>query len=54
MTPTRLAKYWPPALPEWSTKSVRDAFYASPKFPRLLKPEAVKETISSLGDSMRG
>ena len=26
---------WPPALPEWSTKSVRDAFFASPKFPRL-------------------
>lgn len=33
-------------LPEWSTKSVRDAFYASSKFPRLLKPDAVKETIS--------
>ena len=33
-------------LPEWSTKSVRDAFYASPKFPRLLKQDAVKETIS--------
>jgi hypothetical protein len=25
---------------------VRDAFYASPKFPRLLKAEAVKDTIS--------
>ena len=33
-------------LPEWSTKAVRDAFYASPKFPRLLKSEAVKDTIS--------
>ena len=42
-SPTR---YWPPALPEWSTKAVRDAFYASPKFPRLLKSEAVKDTIS--------
>jgi hypothetical protein len=30
----------------WSTKSVRDAFFASPLFPRLLNPEAVKETIS--------
>lgn len=46
VAPTRLTRYWPPALPEWSTKSVRDAFYASPKFPRLLRPEAVKETIS--------
>jgi hypothetical protein len=25
---------------------VRDAFYASPKFPRLLKADAVKDTIS--------
>ena len=46
VTPNFLARYWPPALPEWSTRSVRDAFYASPKFPRLLKPDAVKETIS--------
>jgi hypothetical protein len=42
----QLIRYWPPALPEWSTKSVRDAFYASPKFPRLLKMDAVKDTIS--------
>jgi hypothetical protein len=46
VSPNFLSRYWPPALPEWSTKSVRDAFYASPKFPRLLKPDAVKETIS--------
>lgn len=46
VSPNFLSRYWPPALPEWSTKSVRDAFYASPKFPRLLKPEAVKDTIS--------
>ncbi len=46
VTPSFLTRYWPPALPEWSTKSVRDAFYASPKFPRLLKPDAVKDTIS--------
>jgi hypothetical protein len=46
VAPTRLTRYWPPALPEWSTKAVRDAFYASPKFPRLLKSEAVKDTIS--------
>lgn len=41
-----LLRYWPPALPEWSTKSVRDAFYASPKFPRLMSADAIKNTIS--------
>lgn len=46
VSPNFLTRYWPPALPEWSTKSVRDAFYASPKFPRLLKPDAVKDTIA--------
>ena len=46
VAPTRLTRYWPPALPEWSTKAVRDAFYSSPRFPRLLKSEAVKDTIS--------
>lgn len=46
VSPNLLTRYWPPALPEWSTKSVRDAFYASPKFPRLLKPDALKDTIS--------
>lgn len=46
VSPNFLTRYWPPALPEWSTKSVREAFYASPKFPRLLKPDAVKDTIS--------
>jgi hypothetical protein len=46
VSPNFLTRYWPPALPEWTTKAVRDAFYASPKFPRLLKPAAVKETIS--------
>ena len=40
-----LARNWPPAITEWSTKQVRDVFYASPKFPRLLNPESVKDTI---------
>ena len=31
--------------PEWSAKAVRDAFFASPKFPRLLNADAVKQTI---------
>jgi hypothetical protein len=41
-----LVRNWPPALPEWSTKALRDAFYASPKFSRLLSPEVVKLTIA--------
>ena len=41
-----LVRNWPPAFTEWSTKAVRDAFYASPKFPRLLKSETIKDTIS--------
>jgi hypothetical protein len=35
-----------PAFAEWSTRSVRDAFFASPKFPRLLNANAIKETIA--------
>ena len=45
VSPRLLTRYWPPALADWSTKSVRDAFFASPKFPRLVKAEAVRETI---------
>jgi hypothetical protein len=46
ISPNLLVRNWPPAFQEWSTKSVRDAFYASPLFPRLLNPDAVKETIA--------
>ncbi len=45
VSPQFLVRNWPPARPEWSTKAVRDVFYASPQFPRLLKPDAVRETI---------
>lgn len=45
VSPNFLVRNWPPALPEWSTKAVRDAFFASPKFPRLLNPDTVKLTI---------
>ena len=41
----KLLKYWPPALIEWSTKGVRDAFYSSPQLPRLLNADAIKRTI---------
>lgn len=45
ISPNFLVRNWP-AFPEWSTKAVRDAFFASPKFPRLLNAEAVKDTIA--------
>lgn len=41
-----LLRNWPPALPEWSTKALRDAFYASPKLTRLSSPDVVKNTIA--------
>lgn len=44
--PRYLVRNWPPAFTEWSTKAVRDAFFASPQFPRLLYPDTIKETIA--------
>lgn len=46
ISPNLLLRNWTPAFKEWSTKSVRDAFFASPLFPRLLNPEAIKDTIA--------
>ncbi len=46
ITPTFLVRNWPPAFKEWSTKSVRDAFYASPQFPRLVSADVVKDSIA--------
>jgi Protein of unknown function (DUF499) len=45
VSPNKLLKYWPPALTEWSTQGVRDAFYSSPQLSRLLNPEALRRTI---------
>lgn len=44
--PNFLVRHWSPAFKEWSTKSVRDAFFASPRFPRLLDAESIKGTIA--------
>jgi len=44
--PSKLIKYWPPALTEWSTKGVRDAFYSSPQLPRLVRADTIKRTIA--------
>ncbi len=46
VSPRFLARNWPPAFTEWNTRSVRDAFFASPQFPRLLYPDTIKETIA--------
>ncbi len=41
-----LARNWSGAAKEWNTKALRDMFFASPKFPRLLQPDTLKQTIS--------
>jgi len=46
VSPRFLVRNWPPAFIEWSTKAMRDAFFASPQFPRLLNAEVVKDTIA--------
>jgi hypothetical protein len=45
VSPNFLVRNWPPAFKEWNTRSVRDAFFASPQFPRLLNPDSIKDTI---------
>jgi hypothetical protein len=46
ISPNFIVRNWPPAFTEWSIKSVRDAFFASPQFPRLLSGDVVRETIA--------
>jgi hypothetical protein len=45
ISPGFLARNWSPAFKEWSTRAIRDAFYASPVFPRILNGEAIKQTV---------
>jgi len=45
ISPQFLIRNWP-TLPEWSTRAVRDIFFASPRFPRLARSEAIKDTIA--------
>jgi hypothetical protein len=45
--PGFVVRKWSPAFKEWSTKGVRDAFFASPEFPRLLDPGVAREIIAS-------
>ena len=44
--PQFLVRKWPDAFVEWSTRSLRDAFFSSPQFPRLLDPETLRDTIA--------
>ncbi|MCX6033329.1 MAG: DUF499 domain-containing protein [Chloroflexi bacterium] len=44
ISPNFLRRNWP-AFPEWSTRGVRDAFFASPRFPRLADPNAIRDTV---------
>ena len=46
VSPNFVVRNWPPAFVEWSTKSVRDMFFASPQFPRLLDADGIKQTIA--------
>jgi hypothetical protein len=46
ISPGFLVRNWSPAFKEWSTRAIRDAFYASPVFPRLLNAESIKQTIA--------
>jgi hypothetical protein len=46
VSPNFLVRNWSVAFPEWSTKSIHDAFFASPIFPRLLSSNAVKDAIA--------
>jgi len=42
-----LLKNWPSAFTEWPVKSARDALYASPQFPRIIKgTEAIQDAVS--------
>ncbi len=41
-----LVRNWPPAFTEWSTRMVRDAFFASPQLRRLLRVDILKTTIA--------
>ena len=45
VSPNYLVRNWP-GQAEWNTKAVMEAFFASPRFPRLLNAEAVRETIA--------
>jgi hypothetical protein len=46
VNPQFLVRNWPPAFKEWSTKAVKDAFFASPQFPRIKSDTVILEAIA--------
>ncbi|MBZ0137657.1 MAG: ATP-binding protein [Planctomycetes bacterium] len=42
----KIVNNWPPTKNHWTVKSVRDAFFSTPKLPRLLKGDSIKRTIA--------
>lgn len=46
VAPAFLLRNWPPALPAWTTRGVRDAFFASPAFPRVESVDIIKAMIA--------
>lgn len=46
LAPSRIVQNWPKGRSEWSGKEVRDAVFASPRFSRLLRADALKETFA--------
>jgi len=45
IAPRFLIRNWSLVFKEWSTKAIRDVFFSSPNFPRLINSNAIKETI---------
>jgi hypothetical protein len=45
VSPDFLARNWPPALPRWPLHALRDAFFSSPRLPRLTNVDALRTTI---------
>lgn len=45
-SPSKLVKWWPPALAAWPTRGVRDAFFSMPELSRLKQPDLIKRTIA--------
>jgi hypothetical protein len=45
IAPRFLERNWSLVYKEWSTKAIRDVFFSSPTFPRLLNGNVIKNTI---------
>lgn len=45
ISPLFISRNWPPAYVTWSTRNLRDAFYQTPLFPRLVNPDSIKVSI---------